>query len=394
MLQNSLFKLAATLCIGMTVASCTGSPPETESQSTSPVTIADTAKTVPEVGQLELIASLTITPGNVTVSRSGRIFASVHGLRRGDAQLIEIFPGEDNWQPFPNAEWNAAPGSGEDVFNTTHGAIVDSQDRLWVIDHGNWMPDDLPVAQPKLVAFDIDTGELVFRMDFDSAAAPPGQLLQDLAVDEAQGFVYLADSGERPGILVVDIDEGRTWRWEGHPSLQAEDLDVIVEGRAVAFLGADSAVIPARIPVNPITLSADGETLFYGAMSGSKLYGIDAALLRSQASSEELAEAVMTVGDKPVSDGISTDAEGNHFISNLGDNSIDVLSSDGELSRLVEDDRFLWIDSLRFGADSWLYFNVNQLHRASAFTEGAVDAGEPPYQIFRAWTGTQGIPGR
>jgi hypothetical protein len=47
----------------------------------------------PNVGQLEVVAELDITPGNVTASRDGRIFASIHGMRRGSAQLIEIEPG-------------------------------------------------------------------------------------------------------------------------------------------------------------------------------------------------------------------------------------------------------------------------------------------------------------
>ena len=49
----------------------------------------------PKVGQLEVVSELNITPGNVTASRDGRIFASVHGMRRGSAQLIEIQPGQN-----------------------------------------------------------------------------------------------------------------------------------------------------------------------------------------------------------------------------------------------------------------------------------------------------------
>ncbi|MGA0850176.1 MAG: L-dopachrome tautomerase-related protein [Chthoniobacterales bacterium] len=355
---------------------------------------ADQAPAKPRVGQLELVADLDITPGNVTVSRTGRIFASVHGMRRGTAQLIEIFPGENQWKPFPDESWNAAPGSGDNVLNTAHGVAIDNEDRLWVIDHGNWMPDGQPVAQPKLVAYDINTGREVFRMDFDETAAPEGQILQDLAVDGERGFVYVADCGNRAGILVVDTKQRRAWRWEGHPSLQAEDIDMVVEGNKLSFRRPDGSLNPARIGVNPITLSADGETVFYGPMTGTKWYSVPAKLLREQASSEQLAEAVKVVGDKPISDGISTDAEGNHFITNLPEDAIDMLGKDGKLTRLVQDKRFLWADNVRFGPESWLYININQLHRASIFTGKPEDGGTPPYQIFRVWTGTRGQPGR
>lgn len=379
--------------LALTACTATANSESAENSSQKATQTTKTAQSAtPQVGQLELVANLDITPGNITVSRTGRIFASVHGMRRGAAQLIEIFPGNNKWKPFPDATWNAAPGSSKNVLNTAHGVAIDDQDRLWVIDHGNWMPNNQPTAQPKLVAFDINTGKLVFRMDFDSSAAPDNQILQDIAVDGR--FVYIADSGNRAGILVVDTNNRRTWRWEGHQSLQAENIDMVVEGNKLSFRRPDGSQNPARIAVNPITLSADGETLFYGAMTGTKWYSVPTKLLREQASSPQLASAVKVVGNKPISDGISTDAEGNHFITNLPENAIDVLSKDGKLTRLVQDKRFLFADNVRFGADSWLYININQLHRASIFTGKSSDGGIPPYQIFRVWTGTKGQPGR
>jgi hypothetical protein len=44
------------------------------------------------------------------------------------------------------------------------------------------------------------------------------------------------------------------------------------------------------------------------------------------------------------------------------------------------DDRFLWADNVRFGPDSWLYININQLHRAAIFTGKTTDSATPPYQ--------------
>jgi sugar lactone lactonase YvrE len=390
--QSALTLLVSASAVLLSIHSVSAetSPKAQKAPSTPTVSKAS----APRVGQLELVADLNITPGNVTVSRTGRIFASVHGMRRGTAQLIEILPGKNRWKPFPNAAWNAAPGSGSNVLNTAHGVAIDSQDRLWVIDHGNWMPNNQPTAQPKLVAFNINTGKLVFRMDFDKTAAPENQILQDIAVDEKRGIVYVADSGDRAGILVVDINKRQTWRWEGHSSLQAENIDMVVEGNKLSFRRPDGSLNPARVAVNPMTLSADGETLFYGAMTGTKWYSAPAKLLREKASTQQLAQSVKVVGRKPVSDGISTDAEGNHFITNLAENAIDRLSKNGQLTRLVQDNRFLWADNVRFGADSWLYININQLHRASIFTGKPADGGTPPYQIFRVWTGTQGQPGR
>lgn len=343
----------------------------------------------PAVGTVEVVAELDITPGNVTASKTGRVFASIHGMRRGPVQLIEL-TGRNTWQAFPDAGWNAKPGSGPDVLNTPHGVLIDSQDRLWVIDHGNWLDKPLP---PKLLAFDINTRKLVYRHDFNRWVAPETQILQDLAVDAERGFVYIADCGLDPAIVVVDIKRGTSRRFAGDASLQGEEVALVVEGQSLLFPGEGGKLGPARVGINPITLSADGQTLYYGAMNGKSWFSVPARLLREDATDAQVAAAVKRVGPKPISDGAATDAEGNHFITNLPENGIDVLTKNGELKPLVRDARFLWPDNAHFGPDSWLYVAVNQLHRNPIFT-GQADTGRPPYLIARVWTGTKGQPGR
>jgi len=150
---------------------------------------------------------------------------------------------------------------------------------------------------------------------------------------------------------------------------------------------ATGKLVPVRIGINPISLSSDRETLFYGAMTGTSLWSIPAKLFREGAIDEAIATAVKRVGSKPVSDGISTDTEGNHYITNLKDNAIDVLTPDGKLSHLVKDNRLIWSDSLSFGEPSWLYVAVNQLNR-SLLLNPKTDEGKPPYLIVRVQTGT------
>lgn len=393
MRQNSKFVLTVLL-IAAFVAACSTNSAQQSFIPPTPTPVTQMSSTAsPRVGQVEIVAELDITPGNVTASRDGRMFASVHGMRRGAAQLIEIKPGKNNWQVFPNKEWNATPGSGANVLNSAHGVAIDSKDRLWVTDHGNWMPNNGKPQQPKLVAFDINTRQEVFRMDFPENIAPRGGIIQDLGVDAERGFVYIADCGSTPAIVTVDINNKTARRFTNHPSLNAENVDLVVEGQTLKFPDANGKMQNARVPINPITLSADGETIYYGAMNGETLYSVPARLFREGATNAQIGQAIQVAGKKPVSDGISTDAEGNHFITNLRDNAIDKLSKDGKLTRLVQDDRFLFPDNVRFGSGSWLYVAVNQLHRSSIFT-GKADAGKPPYLIARVWTGTKGQPGR
>ncbi|MGD2084424.1 MAG: L-dopachrome tautomerase-related protein [Chromatiales bacterium] len=170
-------------------------------------------------------------------------------------------------------------------------------------------------------------------------------------------------------------------------------MDLVVEGRVVEVTGDEGESEPARVAINPITLSADGETLYFGAMSGTSWYSVPTRLFRSEAPDGVIAAAVVRLGPKPLSDGASTDAQGRHYFTNLRDNAIDVLHPDGRLTRLVQDDRLSWPDALSFGPDGWLYVAVNQLHRSPPFNRG-VDRGRQPYLILRVWTGAPGIPGR
>lgn len=380
------------LCAAMAMAALGACSPKKDAPApAAPAAAGSTAvaAAAPTVGQIEIVAELDITPGNVTATRDGRVFASVHGMRRGPVQLIEV-TGPNSYTPFPDAAWNAKPGSGKDVLNTPHGVLVDSRDRLWVVDHGNWMDKPQP---PKLLAFDIASRKLAYRHDFDRKVAPSGQILQDLAVDSERGFAYVADCGPDPAIVVVDIDKNAARRFSGHPSLAAEDVELVVEGKPLLFPDAAGRMGPARVGINPITLSADGETLYFGAMNGTAWYALPARLLRDGAPDAEVGAAIVRVGGKPISDGAATDAEGNHFFTNLSANGIDVLDRNGELRPLVRDARFLWPDNAHFGPDSWLYVAVNQLHRNPIFS-GAADQGQPPYLVARVWTGTRGQPGR
>lgn len=337
-------------------------------------------------GALEVVAELPINPGNLAVTPAGRVFATVHQFRRGDVQLIEI-TGPKSYRPWPDKGWNGAFGSGPDVLNSVLGIHVDRKNRLWVLDNGLGEPPQTP----KLLAFSLTDGKPVLRYDFPPETGPLGSFLNDLAVDDARGFVYIADPGgsHEPALVSLDLNTRASRRFTASSALQAEDVDLVMDGRVIGPRGEDGKVKPGRIGVNPITLSADGETLYFGAMNGQTWYRVPARLLREGAGDAVIAAAIEKVGAKPVSDGAATDAEGNHYFTDLGHNAITVLGPDGRLDTLVEDERLHWPDSLSFGEPGWLYIAVNQLDRSPPLN-GGVDGGKPPYLILRVNTGTAG----
>lgn len=335
------------------------------------------ALAAPSVGTLETVAELPIRPGNVTVTANGRIFATVQPLDiPSGLQLIEI-TGPKSYRPWPSAELQSDAGNrGDTRIDAPLGIARDAKNRLWITDMG------LNIGKTRLWGFDIATGKLVKRIDLPADVAPEGSFIQDLVVDAGRGWIYLADINN-PALLAVRIKDGKVRRFQGHASLQAEEgVEMRVDGTPTYFAGK-----PARVGVNPIGLSADGKTLYFGAMTGTRWYAVPTRLLR-EGNDAAIAAAIRVVGRKPVSDGAATDAAGNHFFTNLNENGIDQLTASGELRALVRDPRLNWADGIQLGGRGWLYIAVNQLHKTKAFTSGE-DLGVPPYRIMRVWIGVE-----
>jgi hypothetical protein len=115
-------------------------------------------------------------------------------------------------------------------------------------------------------------------------------------------------------------------------------------------------------------------------------YSIPATLFRNNASDDAIAAAIQRIANKPVCNGATTDTAGNHFLTNMGENAIDKIDSQGVLTRVVQDDRLIWANGLSIAPDGWMYTGVNQLNRSPLFNSGN-EQGKSPYLILRTWIG-------
>ncbi|MGD1848391.1 MAG: L-dopachrome tautomerase-related protein [Salibacteraceae bacterium] len=340
-------------------------PPQKETTSSDkPAPITEQPEQEEE--KLQTVAEFTTRPGNVAVSQEDRVFTTMHPLDPSDFQLVEVTGGTHRAFPNTDMQKNGGAASAEKL-DTPLGIRIDQNNVLWIIDMGQ----NLGIT--RLFGFNIANGEEVFRLDFPEEVAPAGSFIQDLAVDEQNGWVFLADIAN-PGILAVDMQQ-KTVRRFTDKTVEAEDVDMVIHEKVIHFGGA-----PARVAVNPITLSHDRNTLFFGAMNGTQWYSVPTQLFRDAASDANIAAAIQVVGDKPISDGAATDESGQHYFTNLQEFGIDVLSPEGELQPVIRDPSIDWPDNVAVGSDGSLYIVINQLFKAPAFTGGA-DAGKPPYFI-------------
>lgn len=107
--------------------------------------------------------------------------------------------------------------------------VVDGKDRVWALDTGRpringTMLNAATPGGPKLVGFDLN-GTNVATITFPATVVAMDSSLNDVRFDlRGEGFAYITDSSpQRPGIVVVNLASGQSWRHlDNHPSVSAE----------------------------------------------------------------------------------------------------------------------------------------------------------------------------
>ncbi len=319
---------------------------------------------------LEVVAELPTPPGNIAVSGDGRVFVSMHPEARPEHTLVELVGGKG--LPWPSALAQAQ-------FTDVLGIRIDAQNRLWTLDNGGH-----GVKPAKLTAFDVATGAVVREIVFPRAVAGLGSHLNDLQVSADGSTIFIADAsffGLKPALLVVDVASGSARRvLQQHASVVAEKFIPLVQGRRMEAFG----LVAIRPGVDSIGLSRDGEWLYYAPITNQHLYRIRTGDLRNAALDEgQLAAQVETLPVKTMSDGITTDDQGNVYLSDLEHSAVVRYRPDtGALTTLIKTERLRWPDGFSFGPDHWLYVTGSSLQQVIGQPPSSV-AAHAPYQVFR-----------
>ncbi|HLK11512.1 MAG TPA: L-dopachrome tautomerase-related protein [Candidatus Binatia bacterium] len=338
--------------------------------------------TAPELpaAALEKVADLDSPPGNIAVSRTGRVFFTFHPDGHPPFAVAELVGGKP--VPFPSAEAQAS-------FRSPLAVRIDARDRLWVLDHA-----DYAMGQPRLRAFDLATAAQVHGYGFPSAVAPLFSMLNDFQIDPGGATIYIADASpivQRPALLTYDVVAGTSRRLlDGHASVRPRDFILHTAVRDMTLFG----LVTLRIGVDTIALDRGGEWLYYGPVNGDRLYRVATRDLNDRTlAPEALAARVEDYGPKPLSDGATTDDAGNVYLTDPEHSALLVLGPDRRLRTLMKDPRLRWPDGLSFGPDGWLYVTCSALQYV-LFTTAAERRAAAPYQIWRLEPGATAAPGQ
>ncbi len=369
-----VFALTAVLVIGFRYG---GGQTDFPDRTTAPVFSGD---------NIETVADLSEPPGNLAVSKDGRIFFSLHPEGRPDIRVAELVNGKA--EPYPSLEFQG-PGKSEIFFDTVLSIRIDSRNRLWTLDLANH-----GLGQPRLLAFDLGTDNMVHQFDFPDSMAGIGSHLNDFQIDPAGETIYIADASifaKSPAILVYDIKNRQCRRvLEKNPAVMPENFIPVVQGREMLIFG----LFAIRPGVDSIALDKAGEWLYFAPVTNNYLHRIRAGYLKDVSLSEaELGRHVEDFALKTMSDGLSMDLENNIYITNPEQSAIVRLMPAGKLETLLKDDRLRWPDGLGFGPDGWLYITCSSLHQVIGKTPQFVRS-HAPFQIYRFKPGAAGVPGQ
>jgi sugar lactone lactonase YvrE len=330
---------------------------------------------------LEEVLAYAEPIGNVAVSATGRVFFTVHPESRPQGnRLMQFVDGAS--VPFPNVE------SQHRLFDTILGIVIDRQNRLWTIDHGNH-----GLRTARLLGFDLDTGDLIHDQSFDNDIAPVGSYLQDLQVSADGRSIIIADASfwrKSPALIVYDIGTATARRvLEKHASVSAENYVIQNHGKPMTFGGG---IVALKGGVDGIALG--DEWLYFAAISGSGLYRIRLADLTDRSAPDTaLAARVERYSDKPISDGLSVDVQGNVYVTDIEHGAVLRVAADQKLETLVRTRQIRWADALSYGPGGWLYVADSALFDVVLQPRDHIKA-QGPYKIFRFQTGIEGSPGQ
>lgn len=331
-----------------------------------------------------IVAEFDRMPSGVAV-HGDRVFVSFpRWFDPGDGTVYEWSDGV--LTPFPSAEANDM-ATGPEALHSVNGLHVDRHGRLWMLDNGRIDLGPAADGVPKVVVWDLEAGEEAFRIVMPPDVAPAAtSFLNDLVVDEDHGFAYITESGlgGTPAIVVVDLLRDRVWRaLDGADVVQADPDERMQIGPGVVHIWRNGVPRPWRVAVNPIALSNDGDTLYFGAMTARTLYRVPTRALRDEQLDDaaRIAHVEVERDDKPITDGMASCPDGTLAFTNVEHANLLVETERGGRLTAVGHPLMSFPVAIECTEDA-LWVTSNQLHRMPPLHDGE-DRREPPYYLWR-----------
>lgn len=338
----------------------------------SAVSLADAAPAsapMVQTAKLVTVRENTQMPWNaVAVDAHGRFIVGSPRWTGNTGPAVAIAEKNGTLKPYPDAAWNGwKPGSdAAHAFVSVNAIHEDAHGDLWIVDTGSPEFGGTPVADgAKVVHVDPRTDTVIRVYTFPKEAIRSHTYVDDIRING--NHAYLTDAGEG-AILVLNLDDGSVRRrFDGMSFARARAQDTIVVNGKVLTAGDGQ---PLKVNADPLELSPDGRTFYFGPLSGP-LSQIETRYLDDDSLSDDaLAQHVSTWFDNPPVGGTAMGADGSLYYTPLADNSLMRRAPDGTISMLARDKRLRWVDAPFVDGHGHIYLPVPQIDGAPAFNHG------------------------
>jgi sugar lactone lactonase YvrE len=304
---------------------------------------------------------------------------SNHHFYGVDSRIVELKK-DGSIVDYPNTEFNQN-------LNPVLGVVIDEQGILWMLETAS------ADGVGRLIGWDTQQNSLYKTISLTASVLPSNSFLNDLAVDRKHETVYITDpaGGSNAALIVVDLTSGTARRvLDGSVYTRPEDVDTVINGNTLSIGGQ-----PIRIGVDSLTIDPNNEWVYFGALSGEKLYRVHTQyLLDAKLSANMLRSKVEFYANKPISDGITIDNGGNIYVTDISHNAVGYIDTDRQYHILYQDDdKFSWSDGFSTTADGKLLVTVNKLHQSPA-VNNQQDKSDGRYYIIQFDALTETTVGR
>ena len=335
----------------------------------------------------ELFASVPQSVGNITFTPDNRVIYSHHPFFSPDVRVAELDADRKNFKPFPNAAWNTPRAGTDQYLDSVLGLRGDENGIVWMLDMGQRTP-----LTPKIVGWNTKNNRLERIYYLPSPASLPESQHNDFVIDVKNRKFYIADEGIGPGgdgtkaaLVVVDMDSGAARRLlQGHVSTLPEDRPITVNGKALTVPGKDGKPVVIKVGADGIAADKEFEWLYYGPLNGTSIYRVRISDLVNETLTEaEMRSRVERYAAKPNNGGLSIDANGNLYLTEVETKAVGIISAnDRQYRRFAWNDDLIWPDGVSYAPDGFMYVSAAQISLAALFNEGTAQ-NKPPYHIFR-----------
>ncbi|AMV09333.1 major royal jelly protein [Xanthomonas citri pv. aurantifolii] len=298
----------------------------------------------------------------------GRFIVSSPRWTGNTGPAVAIAQKDGSLTPFPDAQWNSWKPGSETArkFVSINAIHQDTNGDLWIVDTGTPEFGGTPVAEgAKVVHIDPRNDTVVRVYTFSKEVIREHSYVDDIRLNGEHA--YLTDAGEG-AVIVLDLKTGAARRrFDGASFVRARAGDkIIVNGKVIR--GNDGK--PLQVNADPLELSPDGQTLYFGPLAGP-LSQIETRYLDDDAVSEEtLAQYVSVWFDNPPIGGTAMGGDGSLYYTPLADNSLMRRAPDGTLSVIARDSQLRWVDAPLLDDHGHIYLPVPQIDGAPAFNDG------------------------